>query len=331
MKEALYWLRRHEPLASLTTPELERLARASRVRRLESGEMLIRGGLAQTEIIYVVDGATALYRTNRERTVTLLLGVLSSPSIFGDAEYSVGAPWLVSARAETEVTALMIRNDAFFRCVEQNGALAYKMYLDASVRHALANHTAQSVALYPVEIRLVRILLDYARSYGRSVGDDVFVGRKITQPELAAALGVTTKTVRRTINVLETKSIIARDEAGALIVRGISALKDALPENIFGLSVRLGTPPPPVLSRWQSNLDAFAAESAPRQAERQGDHRDDDVYVIREAMAQPHDQDQDQDHQGAPANRTVEETANVVGERRRGQAARAKSHPLAQP
>jgi CRP/FNR family transcriptional regulator len=231
------------------------LAEASTLRHLQPGEILVRAGSPETAIVHLVEGKLAIYRSNQRRKTTLLLGVIAAPAIVGDAEAAAKTPWMCSVRAEEEATCLMIPNDAFFNAVKSNIEVAFRMYLDASVRHLLANHTAQSVALYDIETRLLRVLLDYARRYGRIEQDRAIVGRKMSQVELAAALGVATKTVARALKPLTAQGIVSEDEEGAMIVQGLSALRADLPPDLFGLSSRMGEAAAPLVSRWQSSLD----------------------------------------------------------------------------
>jgi CRP-like cAMP-binding protein len=217
---------------------------------LSRGDLLVRAGSPQSEIVYLTEGKLALYRANKKRQIALLLGVVSSPAIVGDAEAFGNTPWMCSIRAEQETTCLLIDNDAFFEVVQGNRELAYRMYRDASIRHLLANHTAQTVALYDVETRLLRLLLDCARQHGRIEGDRAFVGRKLSQVELAASLGVATRTVARALKPMIARGNISEGDGGALVIHGLAALTSELPADLLGLSSKIGEAAVPLLGGW---------------------------------------------------------------------------------
>lgn len=248
---ALRLLRQDPILSQLDEPRTLRLAAASEIRVLDAGEVLVRAGSPADRVIHLAEGKLALFRTNPQNRITLLLGVVEAPAVVGDAEAAALAPWMCTVRAEEDATCLLMDRRAFFDAIRSHAEVAYRMYVDASIRHLLANHTAQTVALYDVETRLLRLLLDYAHRFGRVEPDRAFVGRKVSKPELAAALGVASKTILRAMKPLFAKGVLTEDPDGSLVIRGLDALTAELPPDLFGLSSRMGESARPLPSRWQ--------------------------------------------------------------------------------
>jgi CRP/FNR family transcriptional regulator, cyclic AMP receptor protein len=251
MSEVRRLLRRSEIFGDLSDLMQEQLAAHAEVRTVAAGEIFVRAGSPQTAIVHLSEGRLALYRSNPKRKVTLLLGIVSAPAIIGDAECAAHSPWMVSVRAEDDARLLLIENSAFLACVQQNGVLAHRLYLDACTRHLLANHTAQSTALHSVETRLLGLLLDLARRSGRIEGDRARVGHRVSKVDLAAALGVTRKTITRTLAPLEKAGLIAEDEnTREWVLPRLREVEAMLPEDFLGLSSRIGELVSPVISRW---------------------------------------------------------------------------------
>jgi CRP-like cAMP-binding protein len=256
--EALNLLRKSDLFSVLPAPELKKLAEKCEVRLVESGSLLVRAGATHAAVVYLAQGKVALYRRNPKRDVTLLLGVVEAPSLFGDAECAAETHWMCSVKAEEDSWCVLIPNAAFLACVDKNAVLASKLYRDASIRHLLANHTAQTLALYDVETRLLRLLLDYGYRFGRQVADTVVIDKPISQVEMAAALGVKRKTIGRTFLPLEKQGTITRNEDGSLVIHRLSKLEAALPRDLFGLSSRHGEKVSPVTQRWAADAVATA-------------------------------------------------------------------------
>jgi CRP-like cAMP-binding protein len=238
-------LARGDLFSALPEAELTRLADASESRFIEPGSIIVRAEMPQRAIVYVASGKVSLYRKNGD--VTLLLGIVEAPSLFGDAEAAANVPWMISARAEEPAWCVMLPNAIFFELVSRSPELAYKLYLHTCVRHLLANHTAQSLALYDVETRLIRLLLDFARRFGRIEGDTAYIEKPLSQIDMAASLGVNRKTIARALKPLETRGIVSRSgEEAPWVVSGLEALERSLPKHLLGLSSRFGEPVVPL-------------------------------------------------------------------------------------
>jgi CRP/FNR family transcriptional regulator, cyclic AMP receptor protein len=246
-------LQRGDLFSDLSEGERQRLADASEARFVEPDTIFVRAEMPQHAVVFVAEGKVSLYRKNVERDVMLLLGIVEAPSLFGDAEAAAGVPWMISARAEERTWCVMIPNAIFFDVVAASRPLAYRLYVHTCVRHLLANHTAQSLALYDVETRLIRLLLDFARRFGRVEDDAAFIEKPLSQIEMAASLGVSRKTIARALKPLEEKGVVSRSgEEAPWVVRGLDAIEKSLPKHLLGLSSRFGEPVIPLSSKTPS-------------------------------------------------------------------------------
>jgi CRP-like cAMP-binding protein len=233
----------------LAAAELDALAGRSVVRPVAAGEVLFRAGAIHDSVVYLTHGRMALYRKNPARDIALLLGIIDAPSLFGDAECAAGVKWMCSVRAEEDSWCLLIPNHDFLAAIDGNAQLAARMYRDASVRHLLANHTAQTIALHDVETRLLRLLLDYAHRFGRREARSAIIEKPLSRVALASALGVTRKTITRTIQPLEERGTITYTDEGTIVINDLDALREMLPHDLFGLSSQLGESVLPVTER----------------------------------------------------------------------------------
>jgi CRP-like cAMP-binding protein len=246
-------LRTGKLFESLSPAALASLAAKCEVRTIAAGEVLFRAGAIHAHVVYLTHGRMALYRKNRD--ITLLLGITEAPSLFGDAECAAGVNWMCSVRAEDDCWCALIPNSDFLAAVDAHPELAARMYRDASVRHLLANHTAQTIALYDVETRLLRLLLDYAHRFGRREGKSAIIAKPMSKVAIAAALGVTRKTITRTMQPLEERGVIGYTGEDLVVINDLEALSAELPQDLFGLSSQIGESVLPV-TRWLEEEDA---------------------------------------------------------------------------
>lgn len=235
----------------LPVAELRALASHTEHRIVEAGRHIVRVGAPLTHLVWLALGTVALYRHNRDREVTLLLGLVEAPALLGDAEWGARVDWTVSMRAERPSSALLIPVGAFEKLLERHGELSMRLYRDACVRHLLANHTAQAMALYDVETRLLRLLVDYATRLGRREAEHVVFEPAIAQTELAAGLGVDRRTIARALQPLTDQGVLERNDQGRVAkLRNVRAMEARLPKDLLGLSSRLGETVRPVGARW---------------------------------------------------------------------------------
>ncbi len=232
-------------------PVVRQLASGCDLRWVDEGDILVRAGAPQSHVVFLAEGRMALYRRNKKRGVALLLGLLEAPSVFGDAECMVAGIWSVSARAVKDSACVMIPNQRFVHFVKDQKEVLWQLYKDACARHLIANYTAQTLALYDVETRLLRLLLDFAHRFGRIADDTAEVGRALSGSDLAAALGVTRRTVTRAVGQLQRRGVLSRDpDSNEFRIHDLGDLSRELPRQELGVSSRFGEAPLPVLLRY---------------------------------------------------------------------------------
>jgi CRP-like cAMP-binding protein len=246
-------------LRDVPDAELRKLSRRCTVRVLDAGEILVHAGSPQRDVAYLIEGMLLLYRRNKQRDITLMLGLLSAPSLFGDAEWAAAAPWMVTARAELDSAVVLLPNDLFATIVERYPSVAQRLYRDACVRHLLANHTAQVLALHDVETRLLRLLLDLGYRQGKRSGDELVIAPPVGPVALAAALGVNRRTITRALAKLVAERWLERGKERWVLHR-LTAMEGALPRDLLGISSRADEAAVPVLSRWSGSLGGETAE-----------------------------------------------------------------------
>ncbi len=148
------------PILRLGAPaSLERLARASVVKEYRPNAVVAIATTRQTHVLVLASGKIALRRKNREARTQVLVGSISAPAIFGDAEaYAPANRWLVSVRAVEPTVAVAVPNGAYDAFVEAEGRVAAALYRDACARHYLSVEVMQVHALQKTQHKIPRLL-----------------------------------------------------------------------------------------------------------------------------------------------------------------------------
>jgi CRP-like cAMP-binding protein len=234
--QAMTLLRRAPIFASAPAEALQTLAAEAQVRLVDRGKHVLHAGSPLSAIIYLAEGQLLLYRRNKKRGLNVLLGVLDAPSLFGDAEWASGIPWMEDVRAESDCQLVLLPVGIFERFLQKHPRVLFEVYKDACIRHMMANQSLQAMALYDVRTRLLRLLLDFVHQSGRIEDDRGFTGRALRVADLAAGLGVTERTVARALAELKDEGVLDKTDDGQMIIIGVRAAKQSMPENLLGLS-----------------------------------------------------------------------------------------------
>ncbi len=206
-------LRRNPVLAIGSDRALLQVARVSEAKVFEPGAIAARLGSEVTHVLVVASGQLELYRKNREADTQMLVGVIEAPAILGDAELYAGSPWVVTVRASDQSVVVRIPVAAYDRMVSSDPNIAAGLYRDSCSRHLLAVEIMQVFALQKTENKILRLLMSIAHD-GEESGYSV---ARISQVQLANALGLNPKTVRRHLAALEKQGALERRGAEILL------------------------------------------------------------------------------------------------------------------
>jgi CRP-like cAMP-binding protein len=202
--DALSLIRRHPALQRAERPHAQRLAAQSEVRHLPEGAAVLTVGLPCEHVLLIGAGSMVLHRKNRAAKTQILQGIVTAPSLFGDVELYAGSPWwAVSARTLEPSTIVFMPREAWDAFAGAQLAVAAALYREASARHMLSIQLVQIFALQKTENKILRLIKELAD------GDPPVA--KLSQIDLARALGLNPKTIARNLDALEAGGLIRRD------------------------------------------------------------------------------------------------------------------------
>jgi CRP/FNR family cyclic AMP-dependent transcriptional regulator len=191
------------------------LSRTARGALLELGiarefgpeKLLLREGDPSTHVFLLVDGCVKITGATPEGHLALL-AIRVGGDLVGELAAMDGQPRVATVTTAGRVRARLVSQAEFRRFLLgfPDVALAVSGSVGAKLRWATRRRI--DFGSREVRIRLARVLLELATSYGIPAGPHLRIGVALTQPELAALVGAAEPTVHRALARLRREAIV---------------------------------------------------------------------------------------------------------------------------
>jgi CRP/FNR family transcriptional regulator, cyclic AMP receptor protein len=193
------------------------------VRSLPTGTTIIREGDDESFVVLLHDAlvkVSAHIADGRQA----LLSIRVSGDLVGEISALNGTP-----RTATVVTCapskVGIIHQAEFRAVlRQDADVAVAVAAIAADRWRRATRIRVDFNSYPVKVRLARILVELAESYGQRELSGVTLSVSLTQPELAGLCNAAEVTLQKALSELRSAGLVGTGYR-RLVVRDVDALR----------------------------------------------------------------------------------------------------------
>lgn len=222
---------------------LSGLAERATCQEVESGGILARKGLPRRGVMVLLQGTASLHHRNYESGVAVQLDLVDAPALLGEAEWAAASPWISTIRAESDVTIVSVNDDDFLRCVVDYPHFLRRLYHRSCARQLDAQLQSAAAATCDTRSRIIRLLLEYVCYFGARDGNVATIDRPLTQVQIARALGLTRKTVQRTLQPLRERGVVEIDSQGHWVIRDLSRLESRIPEELRVTPQRHGNGP----------------------------------------------------------------------------------------
>lgn len=209
----------------------QRLAAATTTRNWQSGSLLFQRGDEEDHLIALVSGRVRLSLASPQGR-ELVLRHAGPGEVLGELALIDGLARSADAVAIQPTTALILRRDRFLTIAAEHSdvGLAVARYLCGQLRNT--NFQMESIALYDLQIRLVRfILLTLQQIYGADIPDTASLTLGLNQTDLSAVLGASRPKVNHALQSLISIGGIRRD--GDKLICDTGILQDQIDANDF--------------------------------------------------------------------------------------------------
>lgn len=190
----------------LPTALEERLLQVAQLRRLVAGEVLFHRGDAFCGLYAVVEGSvriTGATTAGKEALLTLI----EPPSWFGEIAVFDREPRTHDAIAEVDALLIRIAPEPLDQLLSAEPDLYRHLGLLMGAKLRLLFTMVEELALFPLEVRLVRRLLLMAGAYGEWQDRSRRVV-EVRQEQLAAMLGASRQTINATLRQLAAAGLL---------------------------------------------------------------------------------------------------------------------------
>lgn len=217
-------LRNHILLQALSDAELDRLARYSRTRELEAGELIFSKGDPGDSMAVVIEGRVVIGSTSIDGK-ELVLNIIHSGDVLGEIAFIDGEDRTADAKALEQTAILVLERRHFLPLLEERQQLAMELLVVLCKRLRNTTDQIEDTAFYELKIRLARKLVSFAEHYGDEEGEADRIALPLNQSELGAMLNATRESVNRQLRELVKDDLIELKQ-GAITILDRDGLED---------------------------------------------------------------------------------------------------------
>jgi CRP/FNR family transcriptional regulator, cyclic AMP receptor protein len=211
---------------NLAVEDLEHLSSLLHARRYAKGEVIFHQGDVGTALFIIRKGQVAIRLSSTDgKEATLAL--LERGDFFGELALLDGEPRSTDAMAREETELLSLQRESFhhFLLTRPEVALGLVASLSRLVRRV--TKLVHDATFLDARTRLVRVLLELARSQGQPGADGVVITQKLTQMELANMTGLTRESTNKWLRFYVREGLLSYEGGQITLVHPDRLLRDA--------------------------------------------------------------------------------------------------------
>ncbi len=219
-----------ELFSDLSEATLDNIARHGQLRTYARGEHIVLEGDQCEAAYFVVSGEVRVYRVSAGGREQVLVRLRSGQAFNTVPPFQPDGRNPANVAAMVKSSILLLRSSNFLRLTLAHPDLTMAMFRDLTGRLIHLTNLVENLALYSVQERLVRFLLDRADQHteqtSQSEGEPIEdtpppVIQRWTQQDIAVHLGTVRDVIGRSLRALEDDGLIRLDRGRiALVDRG---------------------------------------------------------------------------------------------------------------
>jgi CRP/FNR family transcriptional regulator, cyclic AMP receptor protein len=177
-------------------------------RWYDPGRILLREGEWGSHVLLLVTGFVKVTAISPEGYLSLL-SIRTGGDLVGELASLDGESRVATVTAAGRVLARVVGQAAFRRCLTEypDAALAVSGSVGAKLRWATRRRI--DFGGREVHVRLARVLVELAATYGTEGSAGTVIEVPLSQPELAALVGAAEPTVHRALAALRREEVVA--------------------------------------------------------------------------------------------------------------------------
>ncbi len=203
--------------AGLSDATLGEIARVAYLQTFSPDEHILLKGEPCRAVYFVVEGSVRIYRVSPEGREQVLARLNRGQAFNTVPPFQDSGHSPANAVALTPVTLGVLPKEDFLRIASTSPEFAMAILRDFASRLTVLTNLVESLALYTVQERLARFLLEHV---GDPAGEQpgAVVQRKWTQQDIAVHLGTVRDVIGRTLRAFEDAGLIRFERSQILLV-----------------------------------------------------------------------------------------------------------------
>jgi CRP/FNR family cyclic AMP-dependent transcriptional regulator len=208
-------------LEHLSAKERDELLALGVTRALRPGTVMLTEGALDTHVEILRTGHVKVTRSSGG--TPRLLGIRLPGDILGEFGAITGSGRQATVTTCDDVVSTVIRQADFLRFLAERPRVANQLTATVGERLQWANARRSEFTAFPVQVRLARVLGDFAIGAGEAAGDGVLIGVPLNHAELASLVGAAEDTVQKALRLLRRRGLI-RTGYRRIVVLDLDAL-----------------------------------------------------------------------------------------------------------
>jgi CRP/FNR family transcriptional regulator, cyclic AMP receptor protein len=205
---------------TLSSATLEAISVRASVRHYAADEHIIYEADLCEAVYFVLQGQVRIYRISPEGREQVLVRLGAGQAFNTVPPFQTEGRNHATVLAVSPVTLLVLLKNDFLELVTAHQDLAMAIFKDFADRLIHLTDLVENLALYTVQERLIRFLLQQAdeAAQGGPVPANTAVPHRWTQQTIAAHLGTVRDVVGRALRALEDEGLIRMDRGKILLL-----------------------------------------------------------------------------------------------------------------
>jgi len=217
MEDAAF-LARVPLFASLKPALLDELAGKLTPRSYRRGEVIFHQDDPGSAMHIVKSGQVKIATTSPEGE-EVIIAILKNSDFFGDLSLLDDKPRSANAVAMEATQTLMLRRGDFMDMLDQHHEMVGTVLTSLSERLRRTDQLLEDAVFLDLPARLSKRLLELAQKHGVKTEKGLEIDLRLTQQDLAAALGVTRVALNKHLGRLQDDDLISLESKRIIITR----------------------------------------------------------------------------------------------------------------
>src|SRR5579884_4021899 len=210
--------------AVLPTEEQNELARSTRMRQYQRGEVIFRKDDPGYTLYVIASGAVKISISSVDGD-EIILAIFSAGQFFGEMALFDEQPRSADAEALETTEVLTVQREDLLRVLERRPRMAIVQLLKVlGERIRATDELLQDAAFLDIPARLAKRLLDLAEQHGERVPTGVRINLRLTQQDLASMIGARRENVNRALAYYQSRGWLAKSR-GYFTIMNETALR----------------------------------------------------------------------------------------------------------